>query len=214
MEKIKTLVRLEKGKLMAIVRVKTMERAREIVNGCLSGNIDCIEISYTNNNAGEIIEQLTEEYGDRLLIGAGTVLDSETARLAILSGAKFIIAPNFSEGVSKVCNRYQIPYMPGCTSFTEVVTALEHGASMVKAFPISGFYGSSLVNVFKTPLPETPIMSSGGVTLDNIGDWLETGIECIGIGSLLTKGTEEEISQNAKVLNEALEKYYLTKDKI
>lgn len=212
MEKIKTLVRLEKSKLMAIVRVKTMERAREIVNGCLSGNIDCMEISYTNNNASQIISQLKEEYGEQLLVGAGTVLDSETARLAILSGAQFIIAPNFSEGVSRVCNRYQIPYMPGCTSITEVVTALEHGASMIKAFPISNYYGSSLVNVIKTPLPATPIMSSGGVTLENIGEWLETGIECIGIGSLLTKGTEAEISANAQSLNQSLITYYSNKN--
>lgn len=210
MQKTEILTRIETEKIMAIVRVDNMERAREIVNGCLAGAITCLEISYTNANAGAIIEQLSQEYGQQVLLGAGTVLDSETARLAILSGAKFIIAPNFSEAVCQLCNRYQIPYMPGCTSMTEVVQALEAGASMIKGFPISNYYGPSLVNVIKTPMPYVPILSSGGATLANISEWLATGIECVGIGSLLTKGSQEEISANAIKLREAVNKYQKT----
>ncbi len=95
---------------MAIIRVETIERAQEIVDGCLEGKISCLEISYTNNNAGDIIEQLKEIYQEKIVIGAGTVLDSETARQALLKGAEFIIAPNFNIDVAKLCNRYQIPY--------------------------------------------------------------------------------------------------------
>lgn len=194
------LTRIEKTKIMAIVRVETKEHALEIAQGCLDGGVDCLEISYTLANAGEIIHYLTELYGNQLLVGAGTILDSETARLAILAGAKFVIAPSYSEEVAKLCNRYQIPYMPGCTSITEAVTAIENGASMVKAFPISNYYGPSLVSTFKTPLPYLPVMSSGGVTIENISEWLEAGVDCIGIGTLLTKGSKEVISENARKL--------------
>lgn len=197
------LARILKTKIMAIVRVETIERAVEIAEGCLAGDVDCLEISYTLPNAGEVIAALNERYGDRLVIGAGTVLDSETARLAILSGAKFVIAPNYKEEVCRLCNRYQIPYMPGCTSMTEMVEAMEAGAAMIKAFPISGYYGSSLVPTLKTPLPYMPILSSGGVTLANVKTWAETAIDCIGVGSLLTKGTVEEIAANAKALKAA-----------
>lgn len=203
MKRNRILDRILETKIMAIVRVETIERAREIAEGCLAGGVDCLEISYTLPNAGEIISGLNEQYGDRLVIGAGTVLDSETARLALLAGAKFVIAPNYKEEVCRLCNRYQIPYMPGCTSVTEMVEAMELGAAMIKAFPISGYYGPSLVSTLKTPLPYMPILSSGGVTLENVAVWAETSVDCIGVGSLLTKGTTEEIAANAKVLKAA-----------
>ena len=102
MFKTNILTRLEQSKFLVIARVETFKRAQEIIEGILAGGIDCVEISYTNNNAGQIIQQLNQEYGDKILVGAGTVLDSETARLAILAGAKFIIAPNYSEAVCKI----------------------------------------------------------------------------------------------------------------
>ena len=165
-QKLNTMTRLYKEKLMAIIRVETIERAQEIVDGCLEGEISCLEISYTNKNAGEIIEQLKEIYQERIVIGAGTVLDSETARHALLKGAEFIIAPNFNLDVAKLCNRYQIPYMPGCTSMTEIIEALEAGADMIKAFPTSSFIGPKVVSTIKTPMPQVPVLSSGGVTRD------------------------------------------------
>lgn len=201
------LNRIEETTIMAIVRVETIERAVEIAEGCLAGGVDCLEISYTLPNAGAIIQQLSERYGNKLLIGAGTVLDSETARLAILSGASFIIAPNYDAAVCKLCNRYQIPYMPGCTSMTEMITAIEAGAAMVKAFPISSYYGPTLIKTLKTPIPYLPIMSSGGANLDNIDEWLTSGVNCVGVGSLLTKGTKEEIAENAKQLKLAVVKH-------
>ena len=199
--------RMEKTGAMAIVRVETIERGYEIAQGCLAGGIDVMEISYTLSNAGEVISALTKKYKDTMLIGAGTVLDAETCRMAILAGAKFIIAPNFSKEVARMCNRYQIPYAPGCTSVTEMVEALEVGASYIKAFPISNFYGPQLAKVIKTPIPEMPLMASGGATLDNLHIWLESGISCVGFGSLLTKGSEEEICENAKQIQEIIHKY-------
>ncbi|WP_314209253.1 ketohydroxyglutarate aldolase [Vagococcus salmoninarum] len=200
------ITRINQTAIMAIVRVETEARAVEIAEGCLAGGVDCLEISYTLPNAGEIIHFLTKKYGDQLLVGAGTVLDSETARLAILAGAKFIIAPNYQKSVCELANRYQIPYMPGCTSVTEMITAMEAGSAMVKAFPISNFYGANLIITFKTPTPYMPIMSSGGVTLENVDEWVATGVECMGVGSLLTKGSQAEITENAKILVAAVKK--------
>lgn len=166
-----------------------------------------MEMSYTLNNAGEIIEGLNKKYGEEICVGAGTVLDSETARHAILHGAKFIIAPNYNEGVAKICNRYQIPYAPGCTSLTEAVEALSLGAAFIKAFPISDFYGAKLVKVFKTPIPDMPILASGGITLDNLHIWLENKVDVCGFGGLLTKGSSENIAENARKIREIIDNF-------
>lgn len=189
---------------MAIVRTESIERAAEIAEGCLDGGVDVLEISYTLPKAGEVISALNERFQDRLLVGAGTVLDSETARLAILAGAKFIIAPNLSKEVAVICNRYRIPYAPGCTSITEMVEALELGASFVKAFPISNFYGPALVSIVKTPLPYMPILASGGITLDNLDKWIKSGVDSAGIGGLLTQGSRGEIAANASRITQII----------
>lgn len=209
MKKLETMNRIYQEKLMAIIRVETIERAQEIVDGCLEGEISCLEISYTNKNAGDIIEQLRSIYQDKILIGAGTVLDSETARHALLKGAEFIIAPNFNREVAKLCNRYQIPYIPGCTSMSEIVEALEAGADMIKAFPTSSFIGAKVVSTIKTPMPQVPVLSSGGVTSENIADWLDAGVDCMGIGTLLSKGSKAEITKNARTLRQKVVAAYL-----
>lgn len=178
MQKVDITKRIAQTGAMAIVRVDTIERGMEIANGCLDGRIDCLEISYTLPNAGEVIQALRNEFQDRLLVGAGTVLDSETARHAILHGAQFIIAPNFSKEAAIMCNRYQIPYAPGCTTLTEALQALEAGAAFIKAFPISDFYGAKLVSVFKTPIPYMPILASGGIDLKNLKDYVTRGVDC------------------------------------
>lgn len=192
---------------LAIVRTDSLARAVEIAEGCIAGGIPVMEMSYTLPSAGSIIKELKAKYGLSLCVGAGTVLDSETARHAILNGADFIIAPNFDPQVAKVCNRYQIPYAPGCTSITESVDALSGGAAFIKAFPISDFYGQKLIKVFKTPIPDMPILASGGITLDNLDQWLENGVDVCGFGSLLTKGSTEEIANNAKQIAECIKKY-------
>lgn len=206
MQKINITKRIADTGAMAIVRVETIERGYEIAQGCLDGGIDCLEISYTLPNAGEVISALKKKFGDKLVVGAGTVLDSETARHAILSGAQFIIAPNLSKNVAIVCNRYQIPYAPGCTSVTEAINGLEYGAAFIKAFPISDFYGPKLVSVFKTPIPTMPILASGGINLNNLEDYVKNGVDCCGFGGLLTKGSSEEIAENARKIKAIIDK--------
>ncbi len=205
MQKNEIVSKIAKTKVMAVVRVNSLERGCEIVEGCLAGGVDVMEISYTSPEASEYIKQLSAKYPE-MLVGAGTVLDSETARMAITAGAKFIIAPNFSKDVALLCNRYQIPYCPGCTSYSEMVTGLEYGASFIKCFPISNFYGPEMAKVLKTPLPFMPILVSGGINLNNIEEWLKNGADCLAIGSLLTKGTKEEIAENAKKIMEFVNK--------
>lgn len=201
----KILQRINDIKAMAIVRVEKIERGYEIADGLIEGGLPMMEISFTLSNANDVIKALRSKYQENLLVGAGTVLDSETARIAILAGAQFIIAPNFSKEVAMCCNRYRIPYMPGCSSMSEMVQAMEAGASMIKAFPISNFYGPELIKVCKTPLPYMPILASGGVSLDSIEEWIKNGADCLGFGSLLTKGTTAEIAMNAKKIRMAID---------
>lgn len=207
MKKMSITQRMYEVGALAIVRVETLERACEIADGCIKGGIPVMEMSYTLDNAGDIINGLSKKYGDSLCVGAGTVLDPETARHAILKGAKFIIAPNYSPEVAKMCNRYQIPYAPGCTSITEAVDALSMGSAFIKAFPISDFYGPKLAKVLKTPIPDMPILASGGISLDNLSTWLENGIDVCGFGGLLTKGSSNEIAENASKIRKIITDY-------
>lgn len=206
MKKVDITKRILDVGALAIVRTNSFERACEIAEGCIKGGIPVMEMSYTLNSAGDMIKRLSEKYGDTLCIGAGTVLDSETARHAILNGAQFIIAPTYSEEVAKVCNRYQIPYGPGCTSLTEAVDALSLGAAFIKAFPISDFYGPRLAKVFKTTFPDMPLSGSGGINLDNLQEWLDNGVDICAFGGLLTNGTTEEIAENARKIQEIIKK--------
>ncbi|MDU1120067.1 MAG: ketohydroxyglutarate aldolase [Erysipelotrichaceae bacterium] len=200
-----TICRIKKTGLMGIVRVDTIGRGIEIAQGCIDGGVDVLEISYTNNNAGEVIRALKETFADQLLVGAGTVLDPTTARLAIMDGAEFIIAPTFNKEVQEMANLYQIPYAPGCTSYTEMIEALKAGASFIKAFPISNYYGPDLAKVFKVPCPQIPILASGGANFDNLHTWFENGVDSVGLGGLLTKGSSADIAENAKKLRAIVE---------
>ena len=198
--KADAVCRIRDTGIMAVVRVETIERGIEIAQGCCDGGVDVLEISYTNSNAGEVIKAIKEKFGSKMLIGAGTVLEATTARLAIMNGAEFMVAPNFDQGVQEMANLYQIPYAPGCTTYTEMLNALKAGASFIKAFPISNYYGPTLAKVFKVPCPQIPLWASGGATFDNLADWYKNGIDCVGIGGLLTKGSAADITANARRL--------------
>ena len=202
MNKAETVCRMKETGIMAVVRVETIERGLEIAQGCVDGGVDVMEISYTNSNAGEVIKAIKEKFGDCICVGAGTVLDPTTARLAIMNGAEFFVAPNFDKDVQIMANLYQIPYGPGCSTYTEMLEALKAGASYIKAFPISNYY--DLAKVFKVPCPQIPILASGGINAGNVADWVKNGADVLGVGGLLTKGSAEDIAKNARMLREAL----------
>ncbi|MBC8590168.1 bifunctional 2-keto-4-hydroxyglutarate aldolase/2-keto-3-deoxy-6-phosphogluconate aldolase [Wansuia hejianensis] len=197
MRKHEILQRIEDVGVVAVVRAENSEKAKKIALACMEGGIDSIEITFTVPGAHKVIESLTEEFGDKLLVGAGTVLDSETARTAILSGAKYIVSPGFDLDTAKLCNRYQIPYMPGCMTITEMITAMEAGADIIKVFPGSAF-GPSFIKAIKGPLPQAVLMPTGGVSIDNVDQWIKNGCIAVGVGGNLTKGSSEDMTKAAK----------------
>ncbi len=197
MKKYEVLKRIKNIGIVAVVRAENQEKAKHIAYACMDGGIDTIEIAFTVSGAHKVIDALASEFGDGLLIGAGTVLDSETARTAILAGAQYIVSPSFDLDTAKLCNRYQIPYMPGCMTLTEMIKAMEAGADVIKVFPGSVF-GPSFIKAVKGPLPQANLMPTGGVNLDNVDQWIKNGCIAVGVGGGLTKGSKEEITQTAK----------------
>lgn len=203
MKKYKVLQRIESTGIVAVVRAENSEQAKNIAYACMDGGIDAIEIAFTVPGAHKVIEDLVIEFGDSLLVGAGTVLDSETARVAILAGAKYVVSPSFNLDSAKLCNRYQIPYMPGCMTLTEMVTAMEAGVDIIKVFPGSAF-GPSFIKAIKGPLPQANLMPTGGVDIDNVDKWIKNGCIAVGVGGALTKGSKDEMSNAARAFVEKI----------
>lgn len=209
MKKLEILKNLLKMPVVAVVRGNTYQEAVKSSISCVDGGMLGIEVTFTVDLAELAIRELSEKYKDRtdVVIGAGTVLDVSTARIAILAGAKFIVSPAFDIETAKLCNLYQIPYMPGCMTITEVTQALSYGADIIKLFPGSAF-GPSYVKAIKAPLPQANIMPTGGVSLDNMTDWFSAGVVAVGVGgSLLSpaeKGDFIAVTKNAK---EYVDKY-------
>lgn len=199
MRRYEVLQRIEAVGVVAVVRAENSEHARKIALACMEGGIDAIEITFTVPGAHKVIESLTEEFGDRLLVGAGTVLDSETARIGILAGAKYVVSPAFDAATAKLCNRYQIPYMPGCMTLTEMIQAMEAGADVIKVFPGS-LGGPDFIKAVKGPLPQAVLMPTGGVSLENVDQWINSGCIAVGVGGNLTKGTPEDMTKAAQAL--------------
>ncbi len=189
MKKVQVLSKLQQCGLVAVIRGNSKEDGVNISKATVAGDIKAIEVAYTTPNASGVIEDLVQEYkeDDSVVIGAGTVLDVTTARLAILSGADFIVSPSFDADVAQICNLYQIPYLPGCMSITEINTALAYGVDIIKVFP-GDIVGPRFIKDVKGPLPHVNLMPTGGVSLDNMQEWFDNGVLAVGIGSNLTKG--------------------------
>lgn len=201
-KKIETLKRITDVGVVAVVRADSEEQAVKIAEACILGGISSIEITFTVKNADKVISLLKEKFTSKeLIVGAGTVLDSETARIAILAGAEYIVSPGFDLETAKLCNRYQIPYMAGCMTITEIIKAMEAGVDIIKLFPGSA-YGPGIVKDIKAPLPQAPIMPTGGVSLDNVDKWIKNGCVAVGVGGSLIEGAKtgdyESITEKAK----------------
>ena len=192
MIKINTLRALKECGVVAVVRGNSKEVGVEISKACVKGGVKALEVTYTNKFANDIIKELSEIYEgqDDVVIGAGTVLDAETARAAMLAGAKYIVSPAFDLETAKICNRYKVPYLPGIMTINEIITAHEAGVDFVKLFPGSSF-GQGYVKAIKGPLPYANIMVTGGVNIDNIDSWIKAGVDAVGIGGELNKLGEE-----------------------
>ncbi|ALS02519.1 ketohydroxyglutarate aldolase [Enterococcus silesiacus] len=183
MKRVEILSRLEKTGVVAVVRGATKEEALKASHAIIEGGMTGIELTFTVPQADEVIKELVAVYSDRLdiVIGAGTVLDAVTARLAIMAGAEYVVSPSFNRETAELCNLYQVPYLPGCMTITEVQEALKSGADIVKLFPGS-VYGPSIISAFMAPMPQVSIMPTGGVNLDNMADWFKAGAVTVGVG--------------------------------
>jgi 2-dehydro-3-deoxyphosphogluconate aldolase/(4S)-4-hydroxy-2-oxoglutarate aldolase len=202
MEKQQVLTKMTDSGLVAVVRANTAEEAIRVSDACLEGGCSAIELTFTVPGAHKVIEALAAKYTKgEMLLGAGTVLDSETARTAILSGANFVVSPGFNEDAAKLCNRYAVPYLPGCMTITEVLRAMETGADIVKIFP-ADLFGPAIIKDIKGPLPHAKMMPTGGVDVSNVDQWIKAGAVAVGAGSSLTAGAKTgdyaKITQTAK----------------
>ena len=208
MKKMNILKSLVECGVVAVVRGKTKEVGVDIAKACVKGNVKGLEITFTNKYAADIIKELANIYECRedIVIGAGTVLDAETARIAILAGAKYIVSPSFNKETAILCNRYKVPYIPGVMTINEIVSSHEVGVDIVKIFPGS-VYGPSYIKAIKGPLPYASMMVTGGVNINNIGEWFKSGVDLVGIGGELnTLGEAGKFKEITEVCNDYIEK--------
>jgi 2-dehydro-3-deoxyphosphogluconate aldolase / (4S)-4-hydroxy-2-oxoglutarate aldolase len=187
--KIEVLQKIVASGLVSIIRADNLEQAERMTDACASGGIAAVEITYTVPGATRAIEHFAKKFAGHVLLGAGTVLDAETARIAILAGAQFVVAPALNPETARLCNRYAIPYMPGAGTMGEVLAAMECGADIVKVFP-GETLGPAFVKATRGPLPQAALMPTGGVTLENVGEWIAAGAVAVGVGGNLTAGAK------------------------
>ena len=190
--------RIEEAKLCAIVRGLPVEHVRPVAEALLSGGVRVIEVTFDTPGAKDMIEIIKRDYGDRMLVGAGTVLDTETARTAILSGADFLLAPTLNTAVIELCNRYSKLAVPGVMTPTEILTALEAGAGIVKVFP-AGQLGPDYIKAVQAPLGRLPLMVVGGVNVANVQSYFDKGATYAGIGSGIFDPVDIEACDSAKL---------------
>ena len=208
MEKEKVITKICDGGLVAVIRAETSEQAKKITEACIAGGVTAIELTFTVPGAHEIISELAKLYSpEEILLGAGTVLDPETARIAILSGAQYVVSPCWNINTVKLCNRYRIPIMPGAMTIKEVVEGMEAGADIIKIFP-GELFGPTFVKAIRGPLPQARIMPTGGVSVDNVGEWIKAGCVAVGVGGNITAGAKtgdyQSITDKAKQFVEAI----------
>jgi 2-dehydro-3-deoxyphosphogluconate aldolase/(4S)-4-hydroxy-2-oxoglutarate aldolase len=192
MKKIKLIQQISSEGVVAVLRGDTPEEVVAMADQAIAGGIKVIEVTMTVPFALRAIEELAKRYSSTAqdaakyaIIGVGTALDPETARAAILSGAEFVVGPSLNPKTVELCNRYRVPVMPGCMTIQEIQTALELGVDIVKLFP-GNLYSPAMIKAIKGPLPQANIMPTGGVSLSNLGEWIQAGAVAVGIGSDLT----------------------------
>ncbi|MEC1742111.1 bifunctional 4-hydroxy-2-oxoglutarate aldolase/2-dehydro-3-deoxy-phosphogluconate aldolase [Schinkia azotoformans] len=206
MEKYQIFQRLMESGVVAVMRKMTPEKVVSIVSGLKSAGITAVEITVEDNGGLEAIQTVKEHFNGEILIGAGTVLDGETAKEAINAGVDFIVTPVVSKSAIDVAKRYGCFIGVGAMTPTEILTAYEAGADLVKIFPADNLGPSYLKNV-KGPLGHIPLMPTGGINLKNIGDYVKSGAVCVGVGgALYNYDTEEEIVAAARKFVEEYQK--------
>lgn len=203
MNKNQVIEKIKKAKIIPVIRTASAEQAKPIIKALIEGGIDVLEITMTIPNGVKLIAELTEEYQTDALIGAGTVLDEETAQKCAEAGAKFIVSPLTDLKTISFCNGQEIVVMPGAITPTEIYNAWKAGADVVKIFPVNSAGGVSFLRSVKAVFPNIEIVPTGGINLENAASYLEAGALAVGMGSELTKN-DGQITARAKTLRENL----------
>ena len=205
------LQRLVDSGVIAVMRGADADTVIDVASALEAGGVTAFEITADNPDAMELIAAVSASFDDSTaIVGAGTVLDSETARAAITSGAEFVVGPTFDPGVVETCNRYGVPVAPGVLTPTEALSAYEAGADIAKVFPASSM-GPGHLSSIAGPLPQIPLMPTGGIDLDNVADYIEAGAAVVGAGSALMDDTAiaagefESITGTARAFTDRIE---------
>ncbi|WP_208590536.1 bifunctional 4-hydroxy-2-oxoglutarate aldolase/2-dehydro-3-deoxy-phosphogluconate aldolase [Gracilibacillus suaedae] len=193
-------------KLVAIIRGVPSEHILDVANALHQGGIRILEITVDTTNVLDAIEQVRKEFDQELIVGAGTVLDAETARAAIMAGSQFIFSPTVDIDTIKLTKRYGIVSIPGAMTPTEILTAYENGADLIKIFPATAL-GPTYIKDIKGPLPHIPLMPTGGVNLDNISAYFQAGAVAAGLGSSLVKKQQTYSKEDLKALTHRAEQF-------
>ena len=213
------LQRLVDSGVVAVMRGADPDTAIEVASALADGGVTAFEITAENPDAMDLVAELSASFDESAaIVGAGTVLDSETARAAITSGAEFVVGPTFDPGVVETCNRYGVPVAPGVLTPTEAVTAYEAGADIVKVFPASSM-GPGHLSSIAGPLPQIPLMPTGGIDSDNVADYIEAGAAVVGAGSAIMDdaaieaGEFESLTETARDFTRTIEEARARRDR-
>lgn len=204
MEKTGALARMHQIGIVPVLRASSAKEALAIAAAIGAGGVPILEVTMTVPRAIHVIEQLVEHGSGDLLVGAGTVLDAETARACILAGAQFIVSPALDLRTIELCRKYSVPVLPGALTPTEIVTAWKAGADVVKVFPCSAVGGAKYLKAIKAPLPQIKLIPTGGVSLATAAEFLEAGAFALGVGGdlvdnkAIASGHPEIITENAR----------------
>jgi 2-dehydro-3-deoxyphosphogluconate aldolase/(4S)-4-hydroxy-2-oxoglutarate aldolase len=204
MTKSQVLRRIHEVALIPVLRARSAAEAIALADAIAAGGIPILEVTMTVPGAVDVIRQLIQHYEDRLLVGAGTVLDPETARACMLAGAQFIVSPALNLKTIDICRHHDIAVIPGALTPTEVVTAWQAGADVVKIFPCSAVGGAKYLKALKAPLPQIELIPTGGVSLATAADFLSAGAFALGVGAdlvdleAIARGEADKITRNAE----------------
>jgi 2-dehydro-3-deoxyphosphogluconate aldolase/(4S)-4-hydroxy-2-oxoglutarate aldolase len=209
-DRVGTLGRIVETGVVAVVRLQSSERLLEVAEAIAAGGVSVIEFTMTTPGAIETLARASAEMGDRVVLGAGTVLDGPTARAAILAGARFVVAPTLSRETIETCHRYDVAVIAGAYTPTEILTAWEWGADLVKVFPATGL-GPRYFRDILAPLPQVRLVPTGGVNLETAGPFIEAGAAAIAVGSDLVDpravaaGDFDALAKKAQAFRTAVE---------
>lgn len=212
MSNVENVTRVKDSGLVAIVRAPSADEALAVVEAIHAGGVSVIEVTMTVPGAIGVLEKLAGKIGGKVLLGAGTVLDPETARACILAGAEFLVSPNLNVKVIELTRRYSKVSVPAGLTPTEVVTAWEAGADFVKIFPCSAMGGADYIKALKAPLPQVEMIPTGGVSLENCGTFFKAGAAAVAVGGELVdkKAVAEKrwdaVTKTARAFAEAVRK--------